>query len=224
MKKITLRNQKELDSLRDDSMKVNSIDELLLRKVLEDSLQDNGIENFKEITNLNNISFGHFILIEKILSVENLSPDERVAMLSPIILRPLDELKIDNEDAVKEGEHKESVFDENIGNIYGAFNRFMEVRKIYLYKTYNGVIYETLDEEEDDEEEKEGTNVGSSTSARAFHTKKFFWNSMISDVAGNDIFKFSEAVELMMYVVMPFLAEKRSLQIVEYLEAKAASM
>jgi hypothetical protein len=224
MKKITLRNQKELESLRGDSMKVNSIDELLLRKVLEDSLQDNGIENFKEITNLNNISFGHFILIEKILSVENLSPDERVAMLSPIILRPLDELKIDNEDAVKEGEHKESVFDENIGNIYGAFNRFMGVRKIYLYKTYNGVIYETLDEEEDDEEEKEGTNVGSSTSARAFHTKKFFWNSMISDVAGNDIFKFSEVVELMMYVVMPFLAEKRSLQIVEYLEAKAASM
>ena len=224
MKKITLRNQKELESLRDDSMKVNSIDELLLRKVLEDSLHDNGIENFKEITNLNNISFGHFILIEKILSVENLSPDERVAMLSPVILRPLDELKIDNEDAVKEGEHKEAVFDENIGNIYGAFNRFMEVRKIYLYKTYNGVIYETLDEEEDDEEEKEGTNVGSSTSARAFHTKKFFWNSMISDVAGNDIFKFSEAVELMMYVVMPFLAERRSLQIVEYLEAKAASM
>jgi len=224
MKKITLRNQKELESLRDDSMKVNSIDELLLRKVLEDSLQDNGIENFKEITNLNNISFGHFILIEKILSVENLSPDERVAMLSPIILRPLNELKIDNEDAVKEGEHKESVLDENIGNIYGAFNRFMEVRKIYLYKTYNGVIYETLDEDDDDEEEKEGTNVGSSTSARAFHTKKFFWNSMISDVAGNDIFKFSEVVELMMYVVMPFLAEKRSLQIVEYLEAKAASM
>jgi hypothetical protein len=224
MKKITLRNQKELESLRDDSMKVNSIDELLLRKVLEDSLHDNGIENFKEITNLNNISFGHFILIEKILSVENLSPDERVAMLSPIILRPLNELKIDNEDAVKEAEHKESVLDENIGNIYGAFNRFMEVRKIYLYKTYNGVIYETLDEDEDDEEEKEGTNVGSSTSARAFHTKKFFWNSMISDVASNDIFKFSEAVELMMYVVMPFLAEKRSLQIVEYLEAKAASM
>ena len=224
MKRITLRNQKELESLRDSSIKVNSIDELLLRKVLEDSLHDNGIENFKEITNLNNISFGHFILIEKILAVEKLSPDERVAMLSPIILRPLNELKIDNEDAIKEGEHKDAVLDENIGNIYGAFNRFMEVRKTYLYKTYNGVIYETLDEEEEEEKEKEGTNVGSSTSARAFHTKKFFWNTMISDVAGNDIFKFSEVVELMMYVVMPFLAEKRSLQIVEYLEAKAASM
>ncbi len=224
MKRITLRNQKELESLRSSSKEVNSIDELLLRKVLEDSLQDNGIENFKEITNLNNISFGHFILIEKILAIEKLSPDERVTMLSPIILRPLDELKIDNEDAIKEDKHKESVLDENIGNVYGAFNRFLEIRKTYLYKTYNGVIYETLDEDEEEEEEKEGTNVGSSTSARAFHTKKFFWNSMISDVAGNDIFKFSEVVELMMYVVMPFLAEKRSLQIVEYLEAKAASM
>ena len=224
MERITLRNQKKLESLRTSSSEVNSIDELLLRKVLEDSLQDNGIENFKEITNLNNISFGHFILIEKILAIEKLSPDERVAMLSPVILRPLNELKIDNEDAVKENAHKESVLDENIGNIYGAFNRFLEIRKIYLYKTYNGVIYETLDEEEEDEEEKEGTNVGSSTSARAFHTKKFFWNTMISDVAGNDIFKFSEVVELMMYVVMPFLAERRSLQIVEYLEAKAASM
>ena len=224
MKRITLGNQKELESLRNESKEVNSIDELLLRKVLEDSLQDNGVENFKEITNLNNISFGHFILIEKILAIEKLSPDERVAMISPIILRPLNELKIDNEDAVKESAHKDAVFDENIGNIYGAFNRFMEIRKTYLYKTYNGVIYETLDDEEEDEEEKEGTNVGSSTSARAFHTKKFFWNSMISDVAGDDIFKFSEAVELMMYVVMPFLAEKRSLQIVEYLEAKAASM
>mgnify|MGYP003631444735 CR=1 FL=1 len=224
MKRITLRNQKELESLRGESKEVNSINELLLRKALEDSLHDNGIENFKEITNLNNISFGHFILIEKILAIEKLSPDERVAMLSPIILRPLGELKIDNEDAVAEAKHKDAVLDENIGNIYGAFNRFMELRKTYLYKTYNGVIYETLDEDEEEEEEEEGTNVGSSTSARAFHTKKFFWNTMISDVAGNDIFKFSEVVELMMYVVMPFLAERRSLQIVEYLEAKAASM
>ena len=224
MKRITLRNQKELESLRSESKEVNSINELLLRKALEDSLHDNGIENFKEITNLNNISFGHFILIEKILAVEKLSPDERVTMLSPVILRPLGELKIDNEDAVAEAKHKDAVLDENIGNIYGAFNRFMELRKTYLYKTYNGVIYETLDEEEDDEEEKEGTNVGSSTSARAFHTKRFFWNTMISDVANGDIFKFSEVVELMMYVVMPFLAERRSLQIVEYLEAKAASM
>jgi len=224
MNRITLGNQKELESLRDSSKKVNSIDDILLRKVLEDSLHDNGIENFKEITNLNNISFGHFILIEKILALDKLPPDERVAMLSPIILRPLEELKLDNEDAIKESAHKDCVFDENIGNIYGAFNRFLEVRRIYLYKTYNGVIYETLDEDDDEDEEEEGTSVGSGTSARAFHTKKFFWNTMISDVAGNDIFKFSEVVELMMYVVMPFLAEKRSLQIVEYLEAKAASM
>ena len=88
-----------------------------------------------------------------------------------------------------------------------------------LYKTYNGVIYGVLDESEDDEKE-EGTNVGSTQSAREFHSKKFFWNSMISLVANGDIFKFDQAVELMMYVVMPFFAEKRSLEIIENLENK----
>lgn len=224
MKKITLRNQKDISSISDEYKDVDSFDSLLSRKAIESSLKDGGITNFKEITNINNISFGHFILIEKILSIEKLSAEERVAMLSPVILRPLNELKIDNEDAVKEQLHKDSVFDEDIGNVYGAFNRFMEIRKVYLYKTYNGVIYETLDDEEEDEEEEKGSNVSSGVSARAFHTKKFFWNSMISSVANDNIFKFSDTVELMMYVVMPYLAEKRSLQIVEYLEAKAASM
>ena len=47
---------------------------------------------------------------------------------------------------------------------------------------------------------------------------------MISDVANGDVFKFSDAVELRMNVVMPFLAERRSLQIVEYLEHKASML
>jgi hypothetical protein len=224
MERITLRNQEDLEEIKSKSSELTSFEDLLKRKELEFSLKDNGITNFKEITNINNISFGHFILIEKILAVESLSADKRVAMLSPIILRPLNELKIDNEDAVREQSHKDAVFDENIGNIYGAFNRFMDIRKTYLYKTYNGVIYETLDEEEKDEEEDEGTRVSSGASAREFHTKKFFWNTMIASVSNNDIFKISETVELMMFVVMPFLAEKRSLEIVEYLEAKANSM
>lgn len=224
---ITLRNQSEIDNLKEDIRNPETIEDILEQRELTKSLKDSGISRFKEITNISNISFGHFILIEKILSVESLSSNERVAMLSPVILRPLNEPKIDNEDSVKEGEHKELVLDEPIGNIYGAFNRFMELRSTYLYKTYNGVIYETLeddDKDDEDEEEEEGSNVSSGTSARAFHTKKFFWNSMISSVANDDIFKFSEAVELMMYVVMPYLAEKRSLQIVEYLEAKANNM
>ena len=68
---------------------------------------------------------------------------------------------------------------------------------------------------------QEGTHVDSSQSAREFHTKLFFWNTMISSVANGNIFDFERAVELPMYVVMPYLAEKRSMQIVDNLEAKA---
>jgi len=227
MEIATLRNQDRIQELRDALGEPESIDDIVKIKALESSLSDNGITRFKEVTNINNISFGHFILIEKILGHEELSTEKKIAMLSPIILRPLEELKIDNEDVVKENEHKERVLDEPIGNIYGSFSRFMDVRTTYLYKTYNGVIYETLDEDKDKEEEdeeEEGTNVNSGQSARGFHTKKFFWNSMISSVANGDIFKFSEVVELMMYVVMPYLAEKRSLEIVEYMEHKASMM
>jgi len=153
------------------------------------------------------------------LGAENMELDDKIEMISPIILRPLNEVKLDNENKEEEKKHQDAIYNIGIGSIYGAFNRFMELRKTYLYKTYNGVIYGTLDEDKDDDEE-EGTNVGSTQSAREFHAKKFFWNSMISIVANGDIFKFDKAVDLMMYVVMPFFAEKRSLEIIENLEAK----
>lgn len=223
MDKITLKNQKEFEGFKKD-IRPESIDDLVQRKKLKESLMDSGISNFKEITNLNNISFGHFIILEKILGIEGLDTDERINLVAPIILRPLEELKLDNEDREKEEAHKEDVFNEPIGNLIGALNRFLELRKEYLFKTYNGVIYGIYDEEDKDEDDDERPDVGSSQSAREFHSKKFFWNSMISDIANGDIFRFNEVVDLMMYVVMPYLAEKRSLQIVERLEHKSSTI
>lgn len=216
--KITLKNQNELAAI--SQKKAESFSELMELKATQASLIDTGIKDFKEITNLNNISFGHFILIEKILTVDGIDLDKRIELLAPVILRPLTEDKLDNSDAEKENAHKERVYNESLGNISGAVKRFLDLRRTYLFKTYNGVIYATLDEEDEDEEE-DSISIDSSQTAREFHTKKFFWNSMISVIANGDIFKFGDAVELMMYVVMPFLAEKRSLEIVERLEAKA---
>ena len=213
-----------LNNFRDEiePKKPETIEDVLANRVIKESLKDNGITNFKEITNINNISFGHFILLEKILALD-IENDEKVRSLAPIMLRPLNEEQLNNEDRVKEDEHKEFVLKEPIGNVYGAFDRFMDVRHKYLFKTYNGVIYGTLDEDDDDEEnEEEGTHTDSSQSAREFHTKKFFWSSLINKVADGDIFKHNQVVDLMMFVVMPFLAEKRSLEIVEYLEHKAS--
>jgi len=217
MDKITIGNYEE----GFEPEQPESIDDILALRSIKKSLSDSGISNFKEITDINKISFGHFIVIEKILGLE-LGDNEKVKMISPIILRPLNEEQLDNEDKIKEDAHTEDVMGEPVGNVYGAFDRYMKIRKEYLFKTYNGVIYGTLDEDEEDEEEEEGTNTNSGQSAREFHTKKFFWNSLIDKVAKGDIFKYNEVVDLMMFVVMPYLAEKRSLEIVEYLEHKAS--
>ena len=221
IERITLKNQDKIPELK--GYKPSSFKEVASKKIALESLVDTGIVGYKEITDLNKISFGHFILLEKLLAIPQ-DGDKKALMLMPIVLRPLDEVKLDNEDVDKESKHKEAILDLPIGVIYGSFNRFLELRKTYLYKTYNGVIYGTLEESEDDdtEEEEEGTRTDSSQSARQFHNEKFFWHNMVADVSGNNIFKFQETVELMMYEVMPFLAEKRSKEIVEYLEHKAS--
>lgn len=221
MKKVTLKNNKKFE--RSELKKPESIDDILELRALKESLTDVGITGYKEVTNLNDISFGHFILLEKILALEIDDIDTKVGMCAQYILRPLDEGLLDNTDAEKERIHKERIESEGIGSIYGAFNRFLEVRHEYLFKTFNGVIYGTLsdDDDDDEEDEEEGTQIDSGQSAREFHTKKFFWNTMIDTVAGGDIFKYDDAVNLPMSTVMPFLAQKKSLQIVENLEYKA---
>ncbi len=219
---INLNNLEELEMIMLEYDNVETLEGLVKRKSIKDSMEATDIVGFQEIKDLNNISFGHFILIEKILELK-IKDADKLRLVSPVIFRPLGEPQIDNEDAVKENKHKESVLETiPIGAIYNGFNRFMELRHKYLYKTYNGVIYGTYDPEEKEEEKEEGTSINTGTSARNFHTKKFFWNSMISDIAQGDIFKFDKVVDLMMYVVMPYLAEKRSLSIVEYLEHKAS--
>jgi len=216
---ITLKNydKDRLDEIR--GKKPDNFGDLFYRREIAESFQDKGISRFKEIKDMNHISFGHFILLEKILALE-IELDDKIKMIAPVILRPLDEVKLDNDNKEKEDKHKELVFDESIGSVYGAFNRFLELRQQYLHKTYNGVIYDTVHDDEEKEEEEEKTDVGTTQSAREFHAKKFFWNSMISLVAGGDIFKFNDTLELMMYQVMPYLAEKRSLEIIETLEYK----
>ena len=218
---FTLRDIGQIDDKIKNLGEPKSLTEVVERKLLKESLEDTGITNFKEIKNINNISFGHFIILEKILGYE-IPSEKKVEMTSQYLLRPLNEDLLDNSDAEKERAHIDNVYRESIGNIYGVFNRYLKIRNEYLYKTYNGVIYAALDESESDEEKSEGTNIDSSQSARQFHSKKFFWNSMISTLANGDIFSFDKVVDLRMSVVMPYLAEKRSLEIVEYLEHKAS--
>jgi len=223
MEKVTLNNRGDWEAINKNLPRPESIDDILSYRDLKSSLEDNG-HPFKEVTDFNTISFGHFIVMEKILGF-NIDTEKKTRMLLPYILRPINEDKLDNSNKELEDKHIQEVLNYSIGSTLAAFTRFLEIRNTYLYKTYNGVIYGTLyDDDDDDDEEDKETHIDSSQSAREFHTKKFFWNELILVVAGGSIFETDRAVELPMFVVMPFLAQKRSLQIVENLEQKARSI
>lgn len=221
--RINLKNINEFDTEK-LSGKANNFLEAFELSETKTSFKDGGVGDFTEVTDINKISFGHFIIIEQILSLE-LSEEDKLRKVLPYLVRPFLEDLLDNEDEEKEEDHKEEVEQMAIGSVYGVFNRFIAIRNEYLFKTYNGVIYGTLTEDEDDgtedNEEDTDTQTSSALSSREFYNKKFFWYNLIGAVANDDIFRRQAAVELPMYEVMPFLAEKRNKAIVENLEAKS---
>lgn len=217
--KVTLKNLNDFD-IKQVSAKVETYEDVLEIKTLKTSLTDSGLpEDFKEVSNINDISFGHFIIIEKILELD-IDQEAKLRHVSPYLIRPSKEKQLDNEDQEVEQKHIEAVESLDIGIIYGVFNRYLPIRKEYLFKSYNGVIYATYDPDEQNDDDDEDDDSDKTVTAREFHTKKFFWYSLIGSVCNDDIFKRADAVELKMYEVMPFLAEKRSLQIIENLEAR----
>lgn len=220
--KITLKDIEEFDISVLDKVP-SSLEEAYAQVEMKTSLVDTGVpEGLKEVTDYNKISLGHFIILEKLLSMQ-ISGEAKIKLMMPYIVRPDDEKKLDNDDEDKEKKHKDSIYDINLGAAYGIFNRFMQKRHQYLFKDYNGVIYATQSDEDDDEadDEDDGTSVDGGQSAREFHNQKFYWYNLVGTICNDDIFRRQDAIELMMYEVMPFLAEKRSLAIVEQLEAKS---
>lgn len=178
--------------------------------------------SLKIISDMGSISFGHFIITEKILTHEKMEHPEKFKMILPYLLRPIKEEYLDNSDQKKEDAHVSNVLNIDIGVCNKVFEDYLALRDGYLYKTFNGVIYAPKEEEETEEDkEDEDINEGGGQSARAFHYKKFFWIDLIMLIANGDVFREQEVVELPMHRVMVHFAKKRSLEIVETLEAKA---
>jgi len=221
--RVTLNNY---DTIEEELMALSKIELFKAKRSIEASISNSKIPtSLKQITDIGKMSFGHFIVMEKIITSDQLSNKEMVKMLAPFVLRPKDEETLDNSDVKKEKIHVSNVLNLDIGVINKAHADYIDLRDKYLYSTYNGVIYapkkteEELKEEE--EESKQNINVDGSQSARDFHNKKFFWTDLIMFLADGDIFKEQEVVELPMHRVMIHFARKRSLDIIESLEAKA---
>ena len=221
-KSINLMNYKQFD-VNDRLEKSNDNEEIQgLTSLLGCYSSGELPSGLKSIDNMHNISFGHFVIIEKLIT-RNVEEQQMLQSLMPYLLRPSEEGFLDNEDLDAEAMHSQTVLNVNIGVIQEQFIKFNELRTKYLFKDYNGVIYATIEKETDEKDEDdsdEETNVDSSDTARGDYNKRFFWYNLIGSVCDGDIFRRSDALNLPMYEVMPFFAEKRYKEIIERLERR----
>jgi len=192
-------------------------------KAIQASVENKEIpSDLKPITNIRKISFGHFQLLEKIIT-SGLEYNKLLKIIAPYILRPVNEYILDNENEKTEKEHVEKVNNLDIGIVINAFEIYLKTRDTFLYKDYNGVIYAAKEKEEDKIEEDDDvvTTTDTSETARSLYEKKFFWHNLTKFIAG-DFWHEQEALDSLMGKVIIYLAEDRNRQIVENLEHKAS--
>ena len=217
---INLKNYKQVDV---NEILTNATEENIGEAEKLITCHENKVapDEFKSIKDFNHISFGHFIMLEKIITA---GLDEQIMLqqIMPLVLRPATEDLLDNEDLEKEKEHTKKILDLPIGVIMNEFLTYSKLRVKYVFNDYNGVIYATIDKDKKDEpeEDEDETSSNSGDTAREDYNKRFFWYNLIGTVANDDIFKRPTAINLPMYEVMPFLAEKRYKEIIERLERR----
>jgi hypothetical protein len=173
-------------------------------------------KEFKHIEDIHNISLGHFQIIEQIISSETIDENKKLKLLAQFVIRPADEDLLNNADKDKENVHLKLLSDLEMGIIFNAITKYYELRDIYLYKRFNGVLYAAKSDNE--EEKTEAPSSNSAQIARAAHEKKFFWHKINMNIAGGSVFDVQKALNLPMSKVMPILAEQRSEAMVVELE------
>ena len=220
--RVNLLNYKELAQGK-ISLGDNKLQAYTNKKEVEASMQRNDTpKDLKIIEDIRLISFGHFQILEKIIT-SKLDYIDLVKMIAPYLIRPIKEGILDNENKEIEEAHVDKVLNLDVGIVFKAFEDYLLVRDVFIYKTYNGVLYKASEEEEekDKEEETEETSTDTSLTARALYDSKFFWHKLTMFIAG-DFWHEQDALDSLMGRVIIHLAEDRNKQIVENLEHKAS--
>jgi len=162
----------------------------------------------KIVSDLHSISLGHLQILEQIIGKQGMDDFDKLKLLAQFAIRPSDEGDLlNNADKEKEAAHLKLINTAKIGAIFKAIDGYKQAREYYLYKRFNGVLYQP--KREDDEEPIEVDMNNTAAIARAAHEKKFFWHKINMEIAG-DIFHLQDALNLPLSKVMPILAEKRS--------------
>lgn len=222
--KITLDNYKEALS-GDIHVPEDKLEAYSFKTRMVNSIENNEVPNdLKEISNIDSISWGHFVTIETYLTL-GLDEVQLLKTVVPYLLRPKSEDILDNEDEEKEARHVAYVNSLDIGIVLAIFDRYISLRKQYLFKRYNGVIYKAIDEsrnQQDKEENEEPTHSANGVqSAEEMYSKKFFWHNLTMYIANGNLFDYQKALDMKMALVMVHLAEKKMKEIIEDLHFKA---
>lgn len=167
-------------------------------------------ERFEYFEDVFSLTLGQFIMIEQILTGKFKFSNEhdQDLELMTYILRPKDEKEFDNEDAVKEADHREALLNTPVQDLYNVINKFLKNREFVLFRQFSGVFYSTQEEGDDDDDE-----FSTPTPDELFN-QQWYWYSIVRSLAQEDIRRYNDIYMLRMNVVLPemsYLAQKNKI-------------
>lgn len=148
-------------------------------------------------TNINNLVFGQFIMIETALTIET-DAANKLFKVAYNILRPIEHEVFDNEDILAEKQHREAVLDSEASEVLFALNEFMKARDEFLNVRHAGVFYKLPSTDEDEEEEEEDKHE-----VKNVDNDNMYWYSLVRVLSNKDVHKYSDTYMLPMSTVAP---------------------
>jgi len=205
---------KDVDKAEETLHKINSLDTVERIKAsarFEKSFKEDPLpDDLKGIESIDGISFGHFKVLEKILSAE-IDQHKKNKLLAKYVIRPKKEKLLDNSDKANESFHEKKIDELPIGVVLKAVNDFLELRDTYLNKRFRGVIYEApKDNDDEDDEEIDDKDLKRSVIMRRNHEKQFFWHKLTKIVMRGFNVDYETAENIFMSNAIYEIAEQRS--------------
>jgi len=205
---------KDFDKARDIFKEANELPKIERAKALarfEKSFEEAELpDGLKGIESIDNISFGHFKVLEKILSAD-IDKNKKNRLIAKYVIRPEKEKLLDNSDKANENFHEKKIDELPVGVVLKAVNDFLEVRDTYLNKRFRGVIYEApRDNDDEDDEEIDDKDLKRSVIMRRNHEKQFFWHKLTKIVMNGFNVDYETAENIFMSNAIYEIAEQRS--------------
>jgi hypothetical protein len=167
-------------------------------------------ERFRVYDSVFDLVLGQFIMIEQILTgkFKFKYEHEQDLELMTYILRPVEEEEFDNNNSVKEAEHREAILNTPVQDLYNVVNKFVKNRELVLFKQFSGVFYATADDSDDSED------FSTPTPDELFN-QQWYWYTIVRSLAQEDIRRYDEIYMLKMSTVLPemsYLAQKNKIE------------